>query len=165
MAFAFCLLGQIHLVQGRESEARSLLEESLLTFKSVEDRSGTVEALLAHARLMMRQGCYQEALADYSEGCKLVRALGERKLAAECLEGIGEVLVKLGKPEEAAQVWGTAAEIRATIVAPMHRNYRPFYRESVSAARLWLGDEAFQRAWAAGRQLSWEHALMRLAEA
>ncbi|GHO97847.1 LuxR family transcriptional regulator [Reticulibacter mediterranei] len=165
MAFVFCLLGQIHIAQGQESEARSLLEESLLTFKSIEDRSGTVEALLAHARLMMRQGSYQEAQTDYSEGCKLVRALGEKRLAAECLEGIGEVLVKLGKPEEAAQVWGTAAEIRATIVAPMHRIYRPFYRESVSAARLWLGDEAFQRAWATGRRLPLEHVLMRLVEA
>lgn len=164
MAFVFCLLGQIHLIQGREGEARSSLEESLLTFKAVEDRSGTVEALLAHARFMMQQGCYQEALADYSEGCKLVRAIGEKKLAAECLEGIGEALVKLDKPEEAAQAWGTAAEIRASIVAPMQRIYRPLYREAVATARLWLGDEAFQRAWATGRQLSWEHALMRLAE-
>jgi predicted ATPase/class 3 adenylate cyclase/predicted negative regulator of RcsB-dependent stress response len=164
IASAFCLQGQILLIQGKESEARSLLEESLLTARAVEDRLATVEVLLAHARFMIQQGCYREALTDYSEGCKLVRTIGERKQAAECLEGIGEVLVKLGKPEEAAQVWGTAAEIRATIVAPMHRVYRPFYREAVATARLWLGDESFQRAWATGRQLSWEHALVRLAE-
>ncbi len=165
IASAFCLLGQIHLIQGRESEARPLLEEGLLAIKAVEDRSSTVEALLAHARFMLQQGCYQEALADYSEGCNLVRVIGEKRLAAECLEGIGQVLLKLGKPEEAVQAWGTAAEIRATIVAPMHRVYRSSYRAAVSAARLWLSDEAFQRAWAVGRQVPVEHALLRVTEA
>jgi tetratricopeptide (TPR) repeat protein len=164
MAFVFCLQGKIHFVQGAENEARSLLEESIVTFKAIEDRYGTVESLIAHARFMTHQGNYEEARADYAESCRLLRLIGEKRLSAECLEGMGEVAVGLGKLEWAVQLWGTAAEVRANIGAPMHRIYRPFYREAVSTARRLLGDEGFQSAWATGRKVPVEQALLRLEE-
>ncbi len=162
MGYLFCLLGEIHLAQSNEREARSLLEESVVTLKVVEDRMSIAESLISHARFLTHQGRCEEALTEYAESGRLVRTIGAKLVGAECLEGVAAVAVKLGRFEWAAQLWGTAAEVRAAIVAPMHRVYRPLYREAVSTARRYLGDDAFQRAWAAGRTMSLEQALLRL---
>ena len=155
-AYVLNLRGQMLLVEREDERARSVLEESLATFKAIGERSGTAEALIALARLAAYQGENEPALACYVESWGLLRALGARKLSATCLEGYGEVAVALGEPERAAQLWGTAATVRAAIVAPMPPIYRTDYTRAVTAAREQLGEKAFQAAWAQGRALPLE---------
>ncbi len=151
MAYAQNLLGQILLVEHEVDSARSLLEESLATFKAVGDRSCTAMALIALARLAAYQGENEAAQTSYFESWELLRAIGEKELSAACLEGYGEVAVSQGAVRRAVQLWGTAAELRSAIVAPMPPIYRTDYIRAVALAREKLGEAAFKAAWTEGR--------------
>jgi len=59
-------------------------------------------------------------------------------------------------PGVAAKLWGTAATVRAAIVAPMPLVYRASYNKAVVLARERLGARAFQEAWAEGHALDFE---------
>lgn len=156
VAYVLSLKGQMLLVEREHDRARSMLEESLAIFKAVGDRSGTAEALIALARLAAYRGENEAALACYAESWGLLQAIGARELGAACLEGYGEVAVAQGEPGWAAQLWGTAATVRAAIVAPMPPIYRAGYTRAVTTAREQLGEEAFQAAWAEGRAIPLE---------
>jgi predicted ATPase/class 3 adenylate cyclase len=156
VAYALSLKGQMLLVEREDERARSMLEESLAIFKAVGDRSCAAEALIALARLAAYRGENEAALACYTESWGLLRAIGARELSATCLEGCGEVALAQGEPGWAARLWGTAATVRAAIVAPMPPIYRTDYTRAVTTAREQLGEEAFQAAWAEGRAIPLE---------
>jgi len=156
VAYVLSLKGQMLLVEREDEQARSLLAESLAIFKAVGDRSGTAEALIVLARLAAYRGENEAALACYVESWGLLRAIGARELSATCLEGCGEVALAQGEPGRAARLWGTAATVRAAIVAPMPPIYRTDYTRAVTTTREQLGEEAFQAAWAEGRAIPLE---------
>ena len=156
IARVLCLLGQIALVAGEDEQARSLLEESLATFKTMEDRFGAAEAHIALARLAASQGDEEAARALYKTSWELLGSAGAKELNAACLEGFGEVLLAANATERAVELWAIAATVRAAIVAPMPPIYRVSYVQAVATARQRLGEEAFQAAWARGRELPLE---------
>jgi len=157
MAYTLCILGQILFMEEYEVDrARVLLEEAVVVFKTIEDRSGTAETLTALARLAVLQGENEVARGYYMESWKLLQVIGAKDLCAACLEGYGEALLRLGVPRQAVQLWGTAATVRAAIMAPIPPVYRTAYEQAVSFAREVLGDEAFQEAWMEGHRKSLE---------
>jgi len=158
VAYVFNLLGEILLEQeGAETaQARSMLEESLAIFKTLADRSGTAEALISLARLATSRGENAAAQAAYAESWTLLRAIGAKDMAARCLEGAGELATAQEMPERAVIMWGTAATLRAAILAPMPPIYRATYVAAVALAREKLGDETFQSLWTQGHQTPWE---------
>ncbi len=150
IAYVLSLLGQILSVDREDDRARSMLDESVAIFKVVGDRSGTTEALIALARFVAYRGKHETAQSFYKESWELLQAIGARELAVACLEGYGEVLVAQGEARWAVQLWGTAATIRAAIVAPMPPVYRAVYIQAVTSARELLSEETFQSAWIEG---------------
>ena len=151
------LLGQILLVEKRDAGgAASLAEEGIAALKAVGDRSGTAGALMALARVRAFSGEYEAARQCYKESWQLLMAARARELGANCLEGCGELMVALGAPDVAAKLWGTAATVRAAIVAPMPLVDRTAYNKAVALARGRLGAKAFQEAWAEGHALTLE---------
>ncbi len=158
VAYVLNLLGEILLARGGKETAqvRSMLEESLAIFKTMGDRSGTAEALISLARLAASQGDNEAAQAAYAESWALLRAIGAKDMAARCLEGAGELAVAQQIPVQAVLLWGTAATLRATILAPMPPIYRATYVAAVALARENLEDETFQSLWIQGHQTPWE---------
>jgi len=157
LAYAFNLRGRILLFEEyADSKAKVLLEEGLVIFKTLGDRSGTVEALFALAEVAAFQGEYEAARRYYEESWHLLRTFEAKELWAACLEGFGEVLVKLDATQLAVQLWGTAATVRATIMAPVPPIYRSAYVQAVSLAREQLGEATFQAAWTEGHSLPLE---------
>ena len=55
-AYALNLMGQIHLVQGKQELVRELIEESVALNKEVGDRAATAESLMSLARVLTSQG-------------------------------------------------------------------------------------------------------------
>ena len=136
-----------------------MVEESIALFKSIADRFGTAEARIALARVKSFEGKHEAARACYHESWQLVKTMDAKELSAACLEGYGEVLVAMGTREAtnlAVKLWGTAATVRAAIVAPMPQVYRTVYRQALAHARERLGEAAFQSAWAEGHSLPLE---------
>ncbi len=157
MGHTLVLLGQILLIEKHEvGGAASLSEESIAVLKGVGDRSGTAAALIALARVRAFSGEYEAARQCYKESWQLLQTARSRELSAGCLEGYGELMVALETPGVAAKLWGTAATVRAAIVAPMPLVYRASYNKAVALARERLGARAFQEAWAEGHALNLE---------
>jgi len=150
IAYVLILLAEILLIEREEDKARSMLEESLTIFKVMGERSGTASALISFARVGAYRGEHEEAQTFYKASWELLQAIGDRELAASCLEGYGKVLVARGEARWAVQLWGIAATLRASIVAPMPPIYRRDYIQAVVAARESLSEEAFQMAWTEG---------------
>jgi predicted ATPase/class 3 adenylate cyclase len=158
-AYVLDLLGQISLAENdaeTAGKARSLLEESLATFKAIADRSGTAEALIGLAHLALQQGETVRAREHYRESWQLLQTIEAKDLVALCLEGAGQLAVSLENPQWAAQLWGTAATVRATIVAPLPPIYRTTYLAAVARTRQALGEETFRKCWVQGSQTPWE---------
>jgi len=158
IAYVLILLAEILLVEREYEMARSMLEESLAIFKVIGERSGTAAALISLARVVASQGEHEAAQTFYNESWELLQVIGDRELAAACLEGYGQVLMAQGEARQAVQLWGTAATVRAAIVAPMPPIYRPDYIQAVTAARESLSEEEFQTAWAEGNRTPLEKA-------
>jgi tetratricopeptide (TPR) repeat protein len=150
-AYACNLLGQILLMEEEDIRARSMLEESLITLRTIGDRSGTAEVLINLGRLAAYQGNNKAALACYEESWSLLQTIGAKELSAACLEGYGGIISQ-DVPELAVQLWGSAATVRAAILAPMPPIYRATYLAALAAVRNRLGDETFQAAWAEGHR-------------
>ncbi len=160
IAYTLNLLGQVSGVEGEDERARAMLEESLTIFKAVGERSGSAEVLISLARLASNQDEHEVAQSFYEESWELLRAIGARESAATILEGYGEILAAQGALNQAVQMWGTAATIRAAIVAPIPPVYRTTYIRSVAAARESLSKEIFQAAWLEGSRTPWEQVVL-----
>src|SRR5207302_2106787 len=84
------------------------------------------------------------------------------ELIATCLEGLGAVETAQEAPLKAARLWGTAEALREAIDAPMPPLDRADYEQALAAAHTALGEEAFASAWAEGRTMTPEQALVVL---
>lgn len=141
------------LQQRHTKQALKLLQQCLRTFRDLKDLSGQTITLLNLGQVEMARNKAPEALSYYQECWNLLLKSHDRELRAICLEALGEALVTRGENERAARLWGTAASLRADIIAPMAPVYRSPYKQAVSTARTSLGSEAWQAAWNAGRSL------------
>jgi hypothetical protein len=60
----------------------------------------------------------------------------------------------------ATHLWGAAEALREDIGTPIPPVYRTGYRQAVAAARSQLGEEDFATAWAQGRSMGPEQAMV-----
>lgn len=73
---------------------------------------------------------------------------------AESLEALARAGRELRKPENAARLLGAAAALRDAIGVPIPAAYRDAFDAEIATVRAALGDDAFDRAWNAGRRTS-----------
>jgi len=84
----------------------------------------------------------------------------EQWMIARGLVGLGEVVAAQHKLAWAAQLWGAADALRDAIGVPIPPIERADYERSLSAARVHLGERAFAAAWAQGRAMTPQQALV-----
>jgi DNA-binding CsgD family transcriptional regulator/tetratricopeptide (TPR) repeat protein len=148
------LLGQLALLEGEDTTARTMLEEALAIRKELGDRWGIAWGLYSLGSVHTFQGDYMMARRLYEESLAIVRRLEDKEFTASCLEGLGEVVAAQGEPAWAVQLWGEADSLRQSIGAPMAPVNRATYEQAVAAARHDLGEKAFATAWAEGRTMT-----------
>ncbi len=152
IAYTLSLLGQMLQRYGEDSKARQFSQESVAIFKELDYKRGIAESLINLARIEASAGNVKAAEGYFEESWIILREIDDKELSAQCLEGLGEVAVMQGTLYRAAQLWGTAATLRAAIGAPMPPAYRASYERAVAEARSKL-NEQFAAAWAKGRTL------------
>jgi predicted ATPase/class 3 adenylate cyclase len=162
IGYVLILLGEILHMDRDDDKAKSALEESRVIFDAIRERSGSAGALLAIARVLTYQNELEAAVISYQESWKLSMEIGDRELAAVCLEGYGALLVKQDNATLAVKLWGVAASIRAEIVAPIPPIYRPDYIQAVASARESLAVESFQKAWVEGSKTNLDKVTLTL---
>jgi tetratricopeptide (TPR) repeat protein len=155
-------LGAVARHRGDDEAARSLCEQSLAVFKELEDKRGIARALTTLGWVAHAQGDDARARLCHEESLALWRELGETWGMAACLEGLAEVAGAQGHPQRAAQLFGAAERLRDG--TPMPPADRPERDRSVAAVRAALGEVAFAAAWAAGRAMSLDQAVVHALE-
>ena len=117
----------------------------------------TISQVLTHrGRAACREG--RVALAEESmvESLRIAQALGAEVQTAEALETFAELALTKQAPERAARIWGATEHLREEIEAPISFDEQADYQRAVAAARVALGDDAFDDAWNEGRAMPLE---------
>jgi DNA-binding CsgD family transcriptional regulator len=154
LADALGIMGLLHMNVGDYTSAQGLLEESLHLSKEVEDRYSIAYRLADLGLLAIRQGRIDTAGPLVEESLALSMQTNHQWFIASCLERLGEVAVAQNQSIWAAQLWGSAAAIRARIGAPVPNIERAPYETAVATARIQLSDELFTTMWKIGSTLT-----------
>ncbi len=161
-------LGRVSGLQGEYAKGRALLEESLEDLRNIGDRRSLIRGLCYQAMLAFGQGDSRGACELYKQCLTILRQLGYRPKAyvALCLEGLAGVVGAQGEPAWAALLWGAAELLRETygLANPFAFVLIPEeqadHEQRRAVVRAQLGEQAFASAWAQGRTLTPEQALV-----
>lgn len=145
--------------QGEYDRATALSQEALDLFKELGHKWGIGHSLYILGLVAQRQGDQGKATELLRESLTLQREMGDRGGMARCMEGLAEVACARGDDERAAKLFGAAEALREQIGAPLPPTDRAHYERHLEAARIRLGEEAFQTAWLEAQSLTLESAL------
>ena len=103
------ILGNVLFLLGRDAEALEFADESR-NIAARDDLDSQPRSRIARARVLGRQGLYDEALALLDEAVALVELLDFLELKGSVHDVLGEVLLRVGRTEEAASAVKRAIE-------------------------------------------------------
>jgi tetratricopeptide (TPR) repeat protein len=160
-AYPLVLLGQLSLQQNDQAKARDLFEEGRSAFKEAGDHAGMVEALLGEASIARMQHNFAVARDLYQEIFLILQRIQYQELIPDCLEGLAAVAADQGELVWATQLWGAADALREAIGTPIPSVYQLNHERAVAKVRTQVGDESFAKAWAEGRAMTPEQAMIK----
>jgi len=148
------------LSEGEPVRASSLAQESLSIYREMGDPWYSAWSLHLLGRIETQRGEMPAALTYYQQSLALNQQVGEKWMTPFNLEGLAGVVATQGALRWAAQLWGAAEALREAIDVPRLPVDRRGYEQAVTTVRTQLGEEAFATAWAEGRTMSPEQALV-----
>jgi tetratricopeptide (TPR) repeat protein len=152
-------LGRAELTRGNYERATALLNEGFAHAKELRDTWSMSLALSNLGRVQLHTGDFERAQALFSEGLALARDRGDKRVAAECLQGIAAALGAQGQPSTGARLFGAAEALLETIGATPSPAEEAINERFVPPVRDAQGEDAFSADWAAGRATSQEDAI------
>jgi tetratricopeptide (TPR) repeat protein len=163
-AYSLVLLGWIALQQDKPEkleQARNLFEESRSSFKEVGDQGAMAEALLGLASVVTLQGDFIAAFDLYQESFRILQSINDKEFIPSCLEGLAAVEAEQGKLISAAHLWGASEALREAIGTPIPPVYRLSHEHAVAKVHALMSNDTFDEAWAEGRRMTPEQAMIR----
>lgn len=146
--------------QGELGRAAELMEESLIIERELGKQAWIAYIQRSLGDIAASLGQPERALQLYAESLALLQCVrNENWEIAETLRQVAAVLGGRGCPDRAARLFGAAESIRETTGRLLPPLYRADYERAVNAARVQLGESAFQTVWAEGRALTQEQAI------
>jgi len=163
LARALHYSGELARFRGDDEQARALYEESLTLYHQLDHRGAA--AIVGHnlGYLAQHRGDALQGLAYFADALAEHVKSGDRQNAAHCLGGIAGMVALLGRPEQAARLFGAVDALFATIGSSIWPIDRIDYDGNVAAVRTRLGEDGFTTASAAGRELTLEQAIAEAA--
>jgi tetratricopeptide (TPR) repeat protein len=152
-------LGGAHIACGRAEQAAGLLQESLALARELRDSWSISRALAELGRVDLQAGRPQAAGALFTEGIALAKERGDKRVMAECLQGLAIAAACRGEERRAVRVLGASESLRDSISATPTRPERLVYERFVPPLRERMGAVAFEAELAAGRVLATDAAL------
>ena len=92
-----------------------------------------------------------EAAKLFADGLKLAKERGDKRVTAECLQGLGAVVATGGDGAQAARLFGACEALLESIGATPTTIEVALERAVHPAGSASLGEERFRAEWAAGR--------------
>ena len=100
-ARALANLGSVAGREGQYEQAVGWYQQALTVFRETGDQTGEASALPDLGIAYQRQGRYEEAVGCYQRALALFRETGDRTGEAEARNGVAEILLATGRPDEA----------------------------------------------------------------
>jgi predicted ATPase len=119
IARALLILGRVAYSQGELSQARRLWEEGRGHYAKLGRSRGLASVLCRLGIVAADEGRYGEARAYLAESLAMHQGLSHPWGIAQALEGFAGLAAAEGRAEQAAQLAGAAAALRARIGAPL----------------------------------------------
>jgi predicted ATPase/class 3 adenylate cyclase len=152
-------LGMLAAEDGNADRAIAYMEEALAIERKLGNPTGIADSLGNLAGLIAPTGDVASAAALDAEALEMRRDLGDRLSLAHSLDSIAATASRAGFPEAGARLYGASERLREELGAPIPPSERGHYEAGLTMTRSVIGDEAYDRAWAAGRALSLDDAV------
>jgi predicted ATPase len=152
-------LGHAARFRGDKVGAMTHYRECLRIFELAHDLSGLALTRLCLHHMARARGEWSVAWEGYLACFAQFREQGNRRQAAECLEGLAALLQVAGRPEIAARLLGAAERTRELIAIPLTAGERQDYAHTLAAIRSQRDEATFAAAWAVGRAMTLEQAI------
>ena len=133
--------------------ARSRLEEALAMAERADDRMATGIGHHTVAQVARLQGRLDDAAAHYRSAIRIAGESGATLAVIEPLQGLAAILIATGDPVRGVRLLGASAAIREQAGGGPPPEWLRL-GDPFSEAKALLGEERYQAAWAAGRDLS-----------
>jgi len=153
-------LGNVAHNRGDNAAARTLYEESLALSQELGHKQGIAISLNNLGNVALNLGDYATARAFHKESLALCRELDNKQGIAECLAGLAGVAHADGQSRRAAWLLGAVTASLERIGAHLDREDRTEFDRNMAAARAQLDEATFNTAWAEGRALTLEQAIV-----
>jgi tetratricopeptide (TPR) repeat protein len=152
-------LGEVARSRGDHEAGRSFYEKSLAIKRAQGDKRGIATTLANLGYLAIAEGDYQGAAAFLTESLNLFQDVGSKQGIIECLAGFAKVADRNDQRERVVRLLAAAQALLETIGARFETHDRVEFERLVNAARVALGEAAFEAAWAVGRAMMLEQAI------
>jgi non-specific serine/threonine protein kinase len=159
-AWARTNLGRIAHILGDDRLAQIYYAESLAAFRELGHRRDIAQVYLDLGRVARTQGDAAQAREYYIESLTVFGDLRDKELIPECLEGIAGLASEAEQPVQAARLFGAAETLRESAGVPLPPVHRAAYERDLAAARAALDERAWRTAWAEGRALLMQQAIV-----
>ncbi len=153
-------LARLVFYEGDYAAARTLHEESLARGRQVGNTWDIAIALGDIAEVSQALGDDASARGLFAESLALWQELGDERGIAQGLEGFATLAVAASRPERAVCLLGAARAMRERIGEPSSPSRRASLDRLLEVARGAMGEEASGAAWAAGRAMPPEQAIV-----
>ncbi len=165
IGLGLCTLAEAVRLQNDADQARVFLEESLALLQEVKDKELIAWVLSKLGYVTHQQGDAAQARMLLEQSLALMQATGQPLGIAACLEGFAGVAELEGQAARVVRLFGAAAAIRDRLGIPPFGGERADYERRLAAARIQLGESAFDAAWEAGQMMTDEQAIAYVMDA
>ncbi len=157
-------LGENARNRGDFEGARKLYEEGLAIQREIGNKRIIAIGLGNLGRVAYHQGQYAAARTYYAESMTLNRELGDQHSIAGLLDGFAGLALRNKHGERAAQLLGAATSLRESVGSDIDSADLSFNQRIMSDVRATLSAQAFNKAFAEGRAMTFEQAVVRASE-
>ena len=148
-------LGRAELARGDYAAATAFLEEGLALGRQVKDTWSISVAVTNLGRVQLRTGGDGPAArALFGEGLRLARDRNDKRVTAECVQGLAAAAASEGRTAEAARLFAGAETLREMTGAALSPVEQAIEERFLPAVEADLGEAESARERTAGRTLS-----------
>ncbi|HLK59472.1 MAG TPA: tetratricopeptide repeat protein [Chthonomonadaceae bacterium] len=149
-------MGSVEELLGNFPASLEIHAESLEIYRELGTREGIVHALNNLGKVAARAGQNAMAHRSLEEALDLSREMGLQSEVASALEGWGLIAIGIGRPADAASLFGAADRLREILQVPLTPAERSAFETPLRAA---MGEGEFTAAFSSGRETPLEAAL------
>ncbi|CAA9579804.1 MAG: hypothetical protein AVDCRST_MAG49-4660 [uncultured Thermomicrobiales bacterium] len=146
-------LGLVAGEQGDHATAEARYQESLTIWRELDHPWGVPSALRDLANEALVRGELAAALPLFQESLSGWQRLREKLHVGECFCGLARIAAATGQADRAARLLGSTDALNESMGYLPHKDYGTRLAAAAIQARSALGEEAYDAAFAAGRQL------------